>query len=62
MDTLGGFLGMQIVHCHDGIIVCQHVYMEKALERFKKHEANPVAMPCECSSGGTEDSVGSHVS
>jgi hypothetical protein len=42
--------------------VCQCVYTEKALEPFNVHEENPVAMNCDCGSGITEDSVGSHVS
>ena len=39
----------------------QCVYTEKFLERFKMHEANSVATPCDHSSDRTEDSVGSHV-
>jgi hypothetical protein len=35
--------------------------MEKVLERFKMHEAKPVATLCDHSSGGTEVSDGSHV-
>jgi hypothetical protein len=35
--------------------------MDEILERFKMHEANPVATRCKHSNGGTEDSVGSHV-
>jgi hypothetical protein len=30
--TLSNFLGMQIEQCHDGIFMCQHVYMEGVLE------------------------------
>jgi len=59
--TLSKFLGRQIEQRHDGIFVCQRVYMENVLERFKMHEANPVATPCDRSSGGSEDSVGSYV-
>jgi hypothetical protein len=35
--------------------------MEEILERFKTHEANPVARHCEHSNGGTQDLVASHV-
>jgi hypothetical protein len=59
--TLSNFLGMQIDQRQDGIYVCHRVYAEKVLERFKMHEANPVATPCGRSSGGTKDSVRSHV-
>jgi hypothetical protein len=52
---------MQIEQHHDGIFVCQRVYTEKVLEQFKMHEANSVATPCDRSSGGTEESVGSFV-
>ena len=41
--------------------VFQRVYTEKFLERFEMHEANPVATLYDRNSGGTEDSVGSHV-
>jgi len=58
---LRNFLGMLIEHHEERTFMCQSVYMEKVLERFKIHEANPVVMPCDRSSGGTEDSVGSHV-
>ena len=37
------------------------VYTENILERFKMPEENPATMPCDRSSGVTEDSVGSHV-
>jgi len=59
--TLSNILGMQVDQLQDGIYACQRVYTEKVLERFKMHEANPVATPCDRSSGGTEDSVGSYV-
>jgi len=61
MGTLSNFLGMQIEQHQEGIFMCQHVYMGEVLERFKKHEANPVATRCDHSNGVTEDSVGSHV-
>jgi hypothetical protein len=60
MGTLSNFLGMQIEHRQDGIFMCQDVYIKEVLERFKMHEAKPVATRCEHSNGGTEDSVGSH--
>jgi hypothetical protein len=41
--TLSNFLGMQIEQRQDGIFVCHRVNTEKVLERFKMHEANPVA-------------------
>jgi len=41
--------------------VCQRVYLEKVLERFKMHDPNPVATPCDHSRGRTDESVGSHV-
>ena len=59
--TLSSFLLMQIEQHQNGIFVCQRDYTEKVLEQFKMHEANPVAAPCDCSSGATEDSVESHV-
>lgn len=59
--TLSYFLGMQTEHREERTFMCQRVYMEKVLERFKMNEANPVATPCDCSSGGTDDSVGSHL-
>jgi hypothetical protein len=59
--TLSSILGMQIEQRQNGIFMCQHVYMKEVLERFKMHEANPVATCCEHSNGGTEDLVGSHV-
>jgi hypothetical protein len=59
--TLSIFLGMQIEQRQDRIFVCQRVHTEKVLERFTMHDANPVATPCDRSSGGTEESVGSHV-
>lgn len=34
----------------------------KFLEQLNMHETNPLATPCDRGSGGTEDSVGSHVS
>ena len=52
---------MQIEQRHDGIFVCQRVYTVTVLEWFKTHEANPVVTPCDRSSGGNEDSVGSYV-
>jgi len=60
MCTLSNFLGMQIEHREERNFMCQSVYMKKVLERFKMHEENPVATPCERSSGGTEDSGGSN--
>ena len=42
--------------------MCQRLYTEKVLEIFKLKEANPVTTPCDQSSGGSGDSVGSHVS
>lgn len=41
--------------------MCEHVYTENILERFKMPEENPATMPCDRSSGVTEDSLGSHV-
>jgi hypothetical protein len=41
--------------------VFQRVYTEEVLDRVMMHEANPVATPCDRSSGESEDSVGSHV-
>jgi hypothetical protein len=61
MSTLSNFLGMQTEQCHDGIFMFQRIYMEKVLDRVMVHEANPVAMPCDRSSGEFENSVGSHV-
>jgi hypothetical protein len=61
MGTLSSFLRMQIEKCHNGIFVFQHVYTEKVLDRVMMNEANPVATPCDCSSGESEDAVGSHV-
>ena len=61
MGTLSNFLGTQIEKCQDGIFICQHVYMEEVLERFKIHEAHTVATRCKRNNSGTEDSVGSHV-
>jgi hypothetical protein len=61
MGALSNFLGMQIEQCQDGIFMCQHIYMGEVLERFKMHEANPVATHCDHSNGGTEDSVGRHM-
>jgi hypothetical protein len=59
--TLSSILGMQIEQLQDGIFVCQRVYTKKVLERFKMHDANPVATLCDRCSGRTEESVGSHV-
>ena len=59
--TLSNFMEMQTEHHEENTFMCQRVYMVKVLERFKMHEANSLAMPCDRSSGGTEDSVGSHV-
>jgi len=59
--TLSNIMAMQIEHHEEKTFMCQRVYMVKVLERFKMHEANSLAMPCDRSSGGTEDSVGSHV-
>ena len=56
--TLSNFLGIKTEQCHNGIFMCEHIYTEK---QFKMHEANPVAMPCDHNSGGTEDSVRTHV-
>jgi len=61
MDTLSNILGMQIEERQNGIFMCQHVYKKGVLERFKVHEANPVATHCKHSNGGTEDLVGSGV-
>jgi len=61
MGTLSYFLEIQVEQSKDGIFVCQRFYTEKVLERFKMHETNPVAMQCDRSSGGAEDSFGSHV-
>ena len=52
---------MHIEQRQNEIFVCQRVYTEKVLERFKMHETNPMASNCDRSSGGTEDSVGSYV-
>ena len=60
MGILSNFLGMKIEQHQDGILVCQCVYTEKILERFKMYEANPVAMPCDNSRSGTEGLVGRH--
>jgi hypothetical protein len=60
-STLSKLMGMQIEQRHDGIFLCQSVYTVKVLERFKMREANPVTKPCDRSSGGSEDSVGSYV-
>ena len=49
--TLSNFLVMQIEEPQGGIFLCQHVYMEKVLERFNVHDANPLATPCDRSSG-----------
>jgi len=38
MGTLSNFLGMQIEQHQDGILLCQCVYMEKVLERFKRYK------------------------
>jgi hypothetical protein len=59
--TLSYFLGMLIQQRQDGIFESQRVYTENILERFKMHEANPVATPCDCSGGGIRDAVESHV-
>jgi len=59
--TLTSFLGMQREQRQDGIIVCQRVYTEKVVERFKMDDANPVATLCDRSIGGTEKSVGNYV-
>jgi len=61
LGTLSNFLRMQTEQRNDGIFVFQHVYMEKVLDRVMIHEENPLAMPCDHSSGESEDSVGSHV-
>jgi len=61
MGTLSSFLGMQTEQHNDGIFVFQCVYTEKVLDRVMMHEENPLAMPCDHSSGKSDDSVGSHV-
>jgi hypothetical protein len=60
-STLSNFLGMKTEQRHVGIFMFQRVYMEKVLDRIMVHKANPVATPCDHSSGECENSVGSHV-
>ena len=57
-DTLSSFLGIQIEQRQYGIFVCIRVNTGKVLERFKMHEANPLAKPCDRINDGTEASVG----
>ena len=61
MATLSSFPRMQTEQRHNGIFMFQHVYTEKVLDRVMMHEANPVATPCDRSSGESEDAVGSHL-
>jgi hypothetical protein len=61
MGTLSYFLEMHIEQRKDGIFVFQRFYTERVVQRFKMREANAVATHFDRSSGGIEDSFGSHV-
>jgi hypothetical protein len=52
---------MHIEQRQDGIFVCHRVNTEKVLVRFKMHEANPIATPCDRSSSESQFSFGSRV-